>query len=106
MGFLNYAGAQEYEFEDRTLAHLKVAMTVKLRRQECFLMSWTNPPELGSGRVSIWLAPNIPITFRFSGGRSPKLNKDWLTALSELSHTPRGLLVISEDEATKYLKNR
>jgi len=106
MGFLNYAGAQEYEFEDRTLAHLKVAMSIKLRRQECFLMSWTNPPERGSGRVSIWLAPNIPITFRFSGSRSPQLSEDWLTALSELSHTPRGLIVISEDEAAKYLKNR
>jgi len=106
MGFLNYAGAQEYEFEDRTLAHLKVAITSKLRRQESFLMSWTNPPEKGSGRVSIWLAPSIPVTFRFAGSRAPELNEEWLTALTELSHTPRGLIVISEDEAVQYLKNR
>jgi hypothetical protein len=39
MGFLTYGGVQEYEFDDRTLAHLKVAITIKLRRQESFLMS-------------------------------------------------------------------
>lgn len=106
MGYLNYAGAHEYEFEDRTLAHLKVAIGMKLRRQECFLMSWTNPAERGSGRTSIWLAPNIPIMFRFSGSRSPNLNEEWLMALNELSHTPRGLVVISEKEAERYIANR
>lgn len=106
MGFLSYAGTHEYEFEDRTLAHLKVAISMKLRRQECFLMSWTNPPERGSGRTSIWLAPNIPIVFRFSGSRTPQLNEAWLTALHELSHTPRGLIVITEQEAARYLANR
>lgn len=106
MGFLNYACAQEYEFEDRTLAHLKVAISMKLRRQECFLMSWTNPAERGSGRTSIWLAPNIPLAFRFSGSRSPSLSETWLTALNELSHTPRGLIVMTEQEAERYLANR
>ncbi|CAG7612133.1 hypothetical protein ACFPZL_07245 [Leucobacter soli] len=106
MGFLNYAGVQEYEFEDRTLAHLKAAITMKLRRQESFLMSWTNPPEKGSGRASIWLSPSIPIVFRFSGSRSPQLNETWLTALNELSNSQRGLIVLSEQEAEHYLANR
>lgn len=106
MGFLNYAGAHEYEFEDRALAHLKVVISMKLRRQECFLMSWTNPAEKGSGRTSIWLAPNIPIVFRFAGSRSPSLSENWISALSELSHTPRGLIVISEQEAERYLASR
>ena len=69
-------------------------------------MSWTNPPERGSGRTSIWLAPNIPIVFRFAGSRTPQLNETWLTALHELSHTPRGLIVISEQEAVRYAANR
>lgn len=103
MGFLVYGGMQEYEFEDRTLAHLKVAISMKLRRQESFLMSWVNPAEKGSGRVSIWLAPSIPLVFRFSGSRSPQLDKTWLAVLNDLSNTPRGLLVVSEEEAKKYL---
>lgn len=102
MGFLVYGGSQEYEFEDRTLAHLKVAITTKLRRQESFLMSWVQPQERGGGRVSVWLAPSIPLVFRFAGGRPPSLNRHWIEVLTNHSHTARGLVVMSEDEAAKH----
>lgn len=106
MGFLTYGGSQEYEFDDRVLAHLKVAITMKLRRQESFLMSWVNPAERGGGRVSIWLTPSIPLAFRFSGSRPPQLNKAWLEVLNELSNTPRGLIVVSEQDVSKYSTKR
>lgn len=96
MGHLTYGGSQEYEFEDRTLAHLKIAITMKLRRQESFLLSWSNPAERGGGRTSIWLNPGIPLTFRFSGSRPPQLNKEWLETLCELSNTAQGLTVVPE----------
>ncbi|WP_416446677.1 hypothetical protein AB3K78_04975 [Leucobacter sp. HNU] len=102
MGYLIYGATQEYEFEDRTLAHLKVAITTKLRRQESFLMSWVQPVERGGGRLSIWLAPNIPLVFRFSGGRPPRLNRHWIDVLTDYSHTARGLVVMSEDEADQH----
>ncbi len=101
MGHLTYGGTQEFEFEDRTLAHLKVAITLKLRRQESFLMSWVIPAENGGGRMSLWVAPSIPLTFRFAGSRVPQLNKVWIEAMSELSHTPRGLILLSEKDAEK-----
>lgn len=101
-----YGGSQEFEFEDRTLAHLKVAITRKLRRQESFLMSWTNAVEKGGGRVSIWLTPHIPISFRFNGSRPPQLNKAWLMVLNDLSNSPRGLVVISEEDARKHLESQ
>lgn len=106
MGFFGYGGTHEYEFDDRTLAHLKIAITAKLRRQECFLMSWTTPPEQGSGRVSVWLTPYLPLVFRFSGSRAPQLNEAWLSVLNELSNTPRGLVVLSEREAQRYAADR
>ena len=96
MGYLTYGGSQEYEFEDRTLAHLKVAITIKLRRQESFLFSWNNPADRGGGRTSIWLNPSIPLTFRFVGSRPPQLNKEWLAALSDLANTAQGLTLIPE----------
>lgn len=105
MGFLTYAGSNEYEFEDRSLAHLKLAVGMKLRRQESFFLSWSNPVERGSGRLSLWVAPSIPLAFRFSGSRSPEINQVWLEVLHELSHTPRGLIMISEQEAEEHAKN-
>ena len=105
MGTFAYGNSGEYEFEDRTLAHLKVAISMKLRRQECFFLSWSNPAERGSGRVSLWMSPNIPSTIRFSGSKAPELNEVWLRVLNELSHTPRGLVVISEREAEAYAQS-
>lgn len=67
MGYLIYGGTQEYEFEDRTLAHLKVAITMKLRRQESFLMSWVNPAEKGGGRALRLADPEHSARLPFRG---------------------------------------
>lgn len=106
MGYITYAGTQEYEFDDRVLAHLKIAISMKLRRQESFLLNWSNSTEKGSGRMSLWLSPTIPLSFRFSGSRSAELNESWVSVLHELSNTPRGMVVITESEAERYLANR
>lgn len=98
-----YGGTQEYEFDDRTLAHLKVAVTMKLRRQESFLMSWVNPAERGGGRVSIWLTPYVPLSFKFLGSRAPELNNAWISVLHRFSNTPRGMIVLSEQEAMQHI---
>jgi hypothetical protein len=103
MGYLVYGNCGEYEFDDRTLAHLKAAMNLKLRRQECFMLSWANPVEKGSGRLSLWISPHIPLVFRFSGSRPPQLNDAWVRVLSELSHTTRGLVVVEESEVEEYV---
>ncbi|SJN10846.1 hypothetical protein FM113_10320 [Leucobacter sp. 7(1)] len=98
MGFLYYNGVTEFEFDDRVLAHVKAAVGTKLRRQECFFVNWTNPAEQGSGRVTIWVSPSIPLIFRFSGNTPPKLNAKWVHVLVESANTPRGMTVIREDQ--------
>lgn len=104
MGHLAYAGIAEYDFDDRALAHLKVAIGMKLRRQESFFISWSKPAEEGSGRFSLWVSPSTPLAFRFEGSRAPELNRVWIDVLSSLSHTPRGLIMISEVEAEHHAK--
>ncbi|GAA3749874.1 hypothetical protein GCM10022239_26490 [Leifsonia bigeumensis] len=99
MGVLIYGSGTEYEIEDRILAHLKFVIAAKLRRQENFFLSWSNEPDAGSGRMSLWLSPSIPLQFRFYGSRQPQLSRPWLEVLTELSHTSRGLIIISEAEA-------
>lgn len=104
MGYLIYGATTEYEIDDRVLAHLKIAIIAKLRLQESFLVNWTVPPEYGSGRLSIWVAPGIPLQFRFSGSKAPELNRVWLDALARSSHGLRGMVVMKEDEAQEYLE--
>jgi hypothetical protein len=103
MGYLIYGAGAEYEIDDRTLSHIKIAVVAKLRLQECFLINWTVTPDEGSGRISLWLAPGIPLQFRFSGSRPPELNRVWLEALAASSHGTRGMVVMPEDEAEAFL---
>lgn len=104
MGYLIYGAGAEYEFEDRVLAHLKIAIVAKLRLQESFLLNWSIPAEAGSGRASLWLSPNVPLQFRFSGSKPPELNRAWLDAMARSSHGIRGMVVMGEHEAEEYLK--
>ena len=99
MSHLTYAGSTQYEIEDRMLAHVKAVVAAKLRRQESFLLSWAVDANAGSGRVSIWMSPSIPLEFRFSGSRVPQLNGVWLEALMEMANSTRGLVLVSEQEA-------
>ena len=105
MGFIYYNGVNEYEFEDRTLAHLKAAIGTKLRRQECFFLNWANPAEAGSGRITLWIAPSIPLIFRFAGNTPPTLNAQWVNVLVETANTPRGMTVIKEDHVEAALES-
>lgn len=102
MGHLIYDG-RDYAFEDRLLAHLKVAVGMKLRRQESFFLNWIVEPQDGSGRISLWFAPTQHVGFRFAGSRPPELNKDWIQVMIDLANTPRGLVVMTEQEAEKHL---
>jgi hypothetical protein len=104
MGVLVYAGSESYEIEDRALAHVKIAITSKLRRNESFLLNWSVPASAGSGRVSIWLSPAIPLQFRFSGSKPLELSRIWLEALERSSTGIRGMLLMNEEEAAHYLQ--
>jgi hypothetical protein len=100
LGELLY-GPQErvIEVDDRTLAHLKMVIVSKLRRDEAFVLSWPRPIREGSGRDSVWLSAAIPLQFHFVGNRPPSLNQAWLEALTESAN--RGELhVISEPGST------
>lgn len=99
MGALIYNGTS-YHLEDRLLAHLQVLITAKLQLREAFLINWPVPAREGSGRVSLWLAPDIPIEFRFAGSKRPELNRRWIDALLRASHGVQGLTVVPEAEVT------
>jgi hypothetical protein len=104
MGTLVYGEAGRFEIDDRTLAHIKIAITTKLRRQESFLLNWAIPPEQGSGRISIWMSPSVPLQFIFSAPKPPELSRQWLEALERSSHGIRGMVLLRENEVEDYLQ--
>jgi hypothetical protein len=96
MGVLTYEGTA-VQFEDRVLAHLQVVIVQRFLKQQSFLMSWKDGMSIGDGRSSIWLAPNIPLHFKFFGSRSPVIDKEWLLSLGKSAESSTGLIVASPD---------
>ncbi len=95
MGSLTYDRVV-VEIDDRTLAHLQIVISQKLRRGESFLLSWQDSASSGSGRSSIWLNPAIPLYFKYVGGHAATINRQWIEDLTRSANSAQGLLVISE----------
>jgi hypothetical protein len=94
MGTLFYGSARTpITVDDRLLAHLKVIVTSKLRRNESFLLSWDEPPENGSGRGSVFIHPTCDLIYRFDGSRPAELDQDLLEAMATQSMSNRGLVI-------------
>jgi hypothetical protein len=87
---------REIEFADRVLAHLQVVIATKLRRDECFFFSWREDAAAGHGRSSIWLAPSIPLIFRFSNSVRHIVNTAWIEELTSSASDTVGLFLSSE----------
>ena len=97
LGKLLYGdSAREIEFDDRVLAHLQIVIGARLRRHECFFFSWKDDPVVGNGRSSIWIAPSIPLFFKFSALARPTINREWLEELTVSSNNAQGLYLSSE----------
>ena len=96
MGYLVYgANGSEIEFDDRTLAHLQLVITAKLRRRESFTMTFDG----GFGRRAIWVDPAIPLMYSYSGPNATPLNKQWLDDMIMRAGTMSGLVVTAEPVA-------
>ncbi|WP_286345613.1 hypothetical protein [Frondihabitans sucicola] len=58
MGLLFYGStAYAIEIEDRSLAHLKVAILTLLRAQKSIAFSYARSVQEGSGRDTLWITP-------------------------------------------------
>jgi hypothetical protein len=82
--------------EDRTLAHLKVVIATKLRRDESFTLSWRHPDDQPRGRSTVWLHPSIPLRFVFEEPEAPELSRTWLEELANSANSSGGILLVAE----------
>lgn len=97
MGTLYYGGsALPIDIEDRALAHLKVVIATKLRRNESFTLSWRHTDGGAVGRSSIWLHPAIPLQFDFADAEPPTLSRQWIEELANSANTSGGITLTEE----------
>ncbi len=97
MGLLRYGGSNDgIPIEDRALAHLKVAIATKLRRNESFTLSWRDPDNGEHGRQTIWLHPSIPLRFDFDDPETPPLNVKWIEQLMMSANSSGGITLTDE----------
>jgi hypothetical protein len=96
MGHLTYDSHLKITFTDRMLAHLQVAIAVKLHSREGFLLSWHSDKNGDGGRSAIWIHPEISLAYKFTDQRRPTLNPAWVEALVRAANTPEGMSALPE----------
>ena len=98
MGSLIYGTNVTIPVDDRALAHLQLVIYAKLRAHESFSFTWRDEPGVGDGHGSLWIAPGVPIVFKYAGSRDPAVNREWLRQLRELANQPTGLRLLPEPD--------
>jgi len=95
MGKMFYGSTKDAIWiEDRALAHLKVVIATKLRRNESFTLSWRHPDD--AGRSTIWVHPAIPLRFVFDEPEPPALSTEWITAMANSANSSGGISLVPE----------
>ena len=99
MGSLYYGDDQDpIEIDDRLLAHVKVVMATKLRRNESFTLSWRHAAGT-PGRSTIWVQPSIPLRFVFDSAEAESLDPALLSSLANSANSSGGMSITVEHEA-------
>jgi hypothetical protein len=97
MGTIFYDGGNiRVHIDDRALAHLKVVIATKLRRNESFTLSWRHAESEPGGRSTIWLHPSIPLRFTFEEPETPPLNAKWIEQLMQTANSTGGITLVDE----------
>lgn len=95
MGSLEYNSSRPpIQVEDTLLAHLKIVISTKLRRQESFMMTWPSGKK-SPGRLSAWMHPAIPLVLEFDAEPPPAIDPARVSHMMERLNA-RGELVIDE----------
>lgn len=92
MGTIYYDGADSpIRLDDRILAHLKVVIATKLRRNESFTLSFQHGEDGDLGRTTIWLHPSIPLRFVFDEPEMPEIDPQLVHELANSVNISGGI---------------
>ncbi|WP_203581196.1 DUF7882 family protein [Microbacterium hibisci] len=100
MAYLYYgADPRPAEIPDHVLAHVKVVAATKLRRGECFMLTWRHGDGGEDGRTSVWMQPSIPLRFVFDGPEPEALDRQYLRDLADEAMSSRGIVLEWDHDA-------
>jgi hypothetical protein len=87
MGYLTYGNtAAPIEVDDELLAHLRLVIVTKLRRNESFPLTLA----IGDGAVeTLWVHASIPL--RFAMDREPTIDRSLVIAMMNAASSAGGL---------------
>lgn len=71
----------------------------KLRRDESFLFSWSQDPDLSPAKTSVWVDKSIPLIFLCTLDQGHNLNHAWLELLAASATTAQGIQLMAEPSA-------
>lgn len=89
--FIYGAEGAPVRMPEHLLAHVKLVVATKLRRNESFMMSWRHPD--GSGRSSVWLQASIPLRFIFDSPEEPAIDHALLVSIAASAASNGGLVL-------------
>lgn len=99
--YLLFMGSLEYNssrppipVDDTLLAHLKIVISTKLRRQESFMMTWPSGKK-SPGRLSAWMHPAIPLVLEFDAEPPPPIDPARVSHMMERLNA-RGELLLDD----------
>ena len=101
--FVYGSGALRVEFDDRVLAHLQAVIGVKVRRNERFFFSWFDTQAVGDGRSAAWIAPEVPLAFRFTSPNQHRHNRPWVESMILSAGSPAGLVLTQEPDTGEHV---
>lgn len=73
MGRLIYRDRASFDIDDRILAHLRIVVMNKLRRNEGFMLQL--PVNEGVRQASLWIHASNALVMQFYGGREPTIDR-------------------------------
>ena len=92
MGTFTYGSpSHEVTFDDRLLAHLRAVISIKLRRGECFLFTWTLTVDDLPTERSVWMNPSTALSFELPSSAARPLNPQWIDDLTRAANSSFGL---------------
>jgi len=101
MGTFYYGDARfAVPVDDRALAHMRIVVLAKLRRNESFAFSWFKGIDRNSGRSTVWIHAGLTMQFDFAGSREPEINRQWIDDLYASANRTIGMTITPEPRGT------